>query len=71
MAVQTSAVDPHQQQNGGRVSLGNWSHNKLADALKSDSGVQWRTEGGSTPPPPEIPKLGKIQRSVENKSVTT
>jgi hypothetical protein len=36
----------------------------------------WRTEGGEfggvqTPPPPEIPKLSQIPRSVENKSVTT
>jgi hypothetical protein len=35
---------------------------------------QWRTEGVwgvQTSPPPEIPKLGHIPRSVENKSVTT
>jgi hypothetical protein len=41
---------------------------------------QWRTEGGfggfkpgggGFKPPPEIPKLSQIPRSVENKSVTT
>jgi hypothetical protein len=35
---------------------------------------QWRTEGGrgwGVQTPPEIPKLGQILRSVENKSVTT
>jgi hypothetical protein len=33
---------------------------------------QWRTEGGlGGSNPPEIPKLGQIPRSVENKSVTT
>jgi hypothetical protein len=35
---------------------------------------QWVPGGGlgvQTPPPPEIPKLGQIPRSVENKSVTT
>jgi hypothetical protein len=33
---------------------------------------QWRTEGGFWGfKSPEIPKLGQIPRSVENKSVTT
>jgi hypothetical protein len=34
--------------------------------------AQWRTEGGfGGSNPPEIPKLGQIPRSVENKSVAT
>jgi hypothetical protein len=34
---------------------------------------QWRTEGvwGIQPPTPQIPKLGQIPRSVDNKSITT
>jgi hypothetical protein len=49
--------------------MGKWgvrAHKILYDA-------QWRTEGGGFGGlnPLEIPKLGQIPRSVENKSVTT